>query len=306
MRLTLPHPATEGENSTKRSQRPILPKQENPFASNTMANLMLGKAGDMQPAEVIDVLVSLLSSSSCSSEAGFPSQEEKWSMLPWEATRPMTNASDVPQDEDMSNGFDFSSFPSLSLKKNAGSVKSDDVMRSNNKEGVESHVASLLARPILVSNDPEKRLEEDDDDDADEFVEESIAKVPQFMQKNLVYSFSTLVQSRLRAYATFLARHGLSLAATTKPSEGLEDGVVGVEQKLETLLEIGNLVALGDVNMTFTGRQDQVSTKSEDDDLTVSMPLLLKVSISVLIPTLEGGPECHTVDIDCSGCVTGM
>lgn len=259
----------------------------------------------MQAIDVLEALTSLLGSSGGTETSS--SKGEEWAKLPWEAAITQLPTSETGG-EDMSNGCDFSSFPSFSLqKKDDASVEEHADALLHQKEGVKSHVASLLSRPILVSNDPEKRSVDDDEeeDDESEFMEESITKVPQLMQQNLVLSFSTLVQSRLRAYATFLARHGLSMAATSRPADDPEDSAVGVEQKLETLLELGNLVALGDVHMSFTVQREKATAKADGNELIASMPVSLKASISVLIPTLDGTQDCLTMDLSTSGSIAG-
>jgi len=260
------------------------------------------------PTEVLETMTELLGS------ATKPEAEERWSKLPWENNRVAHSApqadgeSTAEEPEEMSSGCDFSSFPSLSLKKKKTSESADADNLFPHKEGIEAHVASLLSRPILVSNDQEKRCEaeDEDEDEVSEFVEDRIARVPRLMQQNLVLSFSTLVQSRIRAYAIFLARHGLSLAATSEPNKDVEDGVVGVKQKLETLLELGNLVALGDVQTSFLGQPQEAGITSDEEELKAVMPLNLKASISVLIPTAEGRPEYITMMLTTSGSVAGI
>lgn len=262
------------------------------------------------PIDVLETLAELLGSAATRESKA----EEQLAKLPWE-NNPIPHQSEpqasgestAEESEELSNGCDFSSFPSLSLKKSSGDVEDSHDLFPH-KDGLAAHVASLLSRPILVSNDQEKRCEpEDEDEDGlSEFVEDSISKVPRLMQQNLVLSFSTLVQSRIRAYATFLARHGLSLAATSEPRQDVEDGVVGVEQKLEMLLELGNLVALGDVQTSFLGQPKEANITADEEELKADMPLSLEASISVIIPTVEGAPEYITMTLTTSGSIAGI
>lgn len=262
------------------------------------------------PTDILETLTELLGTTAATK----PKTEEQWAKLPWEnnptlQSEPQASGeSTAEESEEMSNGCDFSSFPSLSLQKKSSGGIEDAHDLFPHKDGIEAHVASLLSRPILVSNDQEKRCETEDEDEdgVSEFVEDSIATVPRLMQQNLVLSFSTLVQSRIRAYATFLARHGLSLAATSEPRQDVEDGVVGVEQKLEMLLELGNLVALGDVQTSFLGQPQEVNITTDEGELKANMPLNLKASISVIIPTVEGTPEYITMILNTSGSIAGI
>ena len=268
------------------------------------SNPSKAKAALSSPEQVLEALTGLL----CfRSNAQSPSSNCQWSDIPWES-------SDDTEEEE-GEACDFSSFPSLSLQKKtedgvaAQDITGDDQPLFHDKEGVEAHVASLLARPVLVSHGPgEMRLATDDeseDDESFEFMEANITKIPSLLQQNLILSFSTLMQSRLRAYGTFLARHGLSLAKSKSMRE-LEEGVAGVTQKLETMLEIGNLVSLGDVVTSFVAHSEKVCTSLEgDDDLKVSLPLCMRTSIRVFLPKGEQEVESLSLDIEASGTITG-
>jgi hypothetical protein len=280
----------------------------------TLTQLPLKEATMVDPAEVgtptqvlkvLSELLSLQVGGMGASAQG--SHSPDWSMIPWESSRVDCDASA----EDASNGCDFSSFPSLSLHKNVekkdnGVIAGDSAAFFHHKGDVEAHVASLLSRPLLVSNDQQKICEESDEDDASfAFMAEGIEMVPLLMQQNLVSSFSTLFQSRLRAYATFLARHGLTVAACAETANELDDGVSGVKQKLETLLMLGQHVCVGKVETLFTPEAEQCSTGVDGDDQMASLPLTMQATITLSIPTVTGSPMDFTVKIQASGSITG-
>ena len=94
---------------------------------------------------------------------------------------------------------DFSSFPSLSLEESPGNFHTGNFA---NRSHVESHVESLLARPILLGKqDEEERssLVDPESDSLDEFFVENFEEVPKVMMNNFCTSFATLMNSRLRA-----------------------------------------------------------------------------------------------------------
>lgn len=281
------------------------------------------------PEQVLQDLTSLLG---CSGSTKGDNHGLNWSSIPWESSSVVPQL-DVPfarsggtcmpdttkeEEEEEETNCDFSSFPSLSLQKKANSHGDNDdnnTLLCDNKEGVEAHVASLLARPILVScngqrNDDE---EEEDDEESSGFMEESFENIPKVMQRNLLLSFATLAHSRLRAYATFLARHGISLAEKLSAKELAQedddgDRVVGVEQKLERLLGIGSFVSFGKVETRFVAKAAPEDTqKTEDEeDLKVCLPLTMETSIELIIPAVgRKGPQVRTVSIQTTGSITG-
>ena len=264
----------------------------------------LPKASFSSPGEVLDALAGLLACSN-SESLQQSSKNYEWADIPWENSSSSRSQNSETVEE---GACDFSSFPSLSLQKKMGAASdtSGDQVLFHGKEGVEAHVAALLARPVLVSNGQDATCSstEETDDESTEFTEAIITDVPALMQQNLVLSFSTLVQSRLRAYATFLARHGLS-AAKSKSVEELEEGASNVNQKLETMLEIGNLVSLSDVQTSFATQTEHATTSLDGEDIKVSLPLCMRASIQVVIPKLEGKAESLSLDIKAAGTITG-
>lgn len=234
---------------------------------------------------------------------GGANDDGQWSRIRWESSRNSASIEKAADDEDDSV-CDFSSFPSLSLQKKGYADERNACPQS--KDDVAGYCAALLSRPILVSN-AACNLQECEEEDEDYFTTESVSQVPEVMKRNLVATFSTLVQSRLRAYATFLARHGLALSESAEANSKDRQGrVVGVEQKLETMLEIGNLLALDKVSVTFQAQRERATSVDDgDDDLKVFMPLRMKASLSVFFPDVKNEPKELHMPFGAAGNLTG-
>lgn len=222
-----------------------------------------------------------------------------WSCIPWEPNS-SNNASDIDHE---GPDINFSSFPALSLER---SQNEPDSTRESRKD-VEAHVSALLARPILVSSTNDVEVAEDDE--SDNCIAAQMSEVPGLVLQNFYKSFTTLMNSRLRAYATFLARHGLALLKSAPSSDSeLEEGVVGVEQKLETMLEIGRLVSTNAIVTSFQVDKTTKTTKENMDDETceISMPIVMDAAIDISLPRPGGeGSEIVTVAFHTSGTMTG-
>jgi hypothetical protein len=194
---------------------------------------------------------------------------------------------------------DFSSFPSLSLEETPGNYHTGVFM---SRGDVESHIESLLARPILLGQLPADELE---GDSLDEFFVESLEDVPKVMMSNFGTSFSTLMNSRLRAYATFLARHALSLAQC---SDELEP-VTSIEHKLQTMLDIGSQVRTVQVSSEFAVDLEGAETVACDGDeaTQVSLPIKAKLCVHIALPHVKevDGNELMTVSLQVHGKVCG-
>ena len=231
-----------------------------------------------------------------------------WSAIPWENSVGSTSEGSKREEDEVADP-DFSSFPSLSLERSPREQLEGDL---NRRASIEAHVSSLLSRPILVSNSATKSTlseENENESDALEFIAEKSEEVPNLMLQNFFTSFSTLLNSRLRAYATFLARHGLSLFECSETAEELEDGVTGVEQKLETMLEIGRLVSADAVVTSFQAKPEEakvINDEEQVDEQKVSVPLVMEASINISIPRPVGdGSESITVSFRANGNITG-
>ncbi|CAB9512477.1 expressed unknown protein [Seminavis robusta] len=197
---------------------------------------------------------------------------------------------------------DFSSFPSLSLEETTGN---HHIGIFSSKGDVESHVESLLSRPILLGQQPE---EPEVSDSLDEFFVEHLHAIPQFMLNNFGKSFATLMNSRLRAYATFLARHAVSLAQCSDV-----EGVIGIEHKLETMLGIGSQVATNttdQASLQFEVDSARAETTSEEDSaqVVVSVPLKAIICVHIALPHVkeDDGDELMKVSFQTNGKICGV
>lgn len=226
------------------------------------------------------------------------------------------------QGDDEDEECDFSSFPSLSLEESPGNYHAG-VFRD--RSDVESHVESLLARPILLGKpqaEENKKTtsdkgEDPEDDSLDEFFANSVQEVPKLMLGNFCTSFNTLMNSRLRAYANFLARHALSHVRCSKTDTEIE-GVVSIERKLETMMGIGHQVSAASISSDFSVELHKYSESLEDTDtdedtaqttFQASMPLKMNISINIALPHVEmegnQGDETLKVNFETSGKIFG-
>ncbi|CAB9503348.1 expressed unknown protein [Seminavis robusta] len=270
------------------------------------------------PEEVLVALSAMLGMHSLKEEDISQLQQNcalDWSSIPWEpccATNGGCKHDDDSEQQDEDHDVDFSSFPSLSM------VREQFDATVGNRQDVEAHVSNLLSRPILVSNATsscETLLEGADDvtNELGEFIVSKVSEVPTLMLQNFFNSFTTLMNSRLRAYASFLARHGLSLlenspTGAAAAADKVDEGIVGVEQKLETMLEIGRRVSTNSVATSFRANKEQAkSIVDETGTLQLSMPLVMDASIDISLPRPSGGHhELVTVSFRANGNITGV
>lgn len=207
---------------------------------------------------------------------------------------------------------DFSSFPSLSLEESPGNYHQGNF---TSRGDVETHVESLLARPILLGKQEDDERSSaglvEGDDSLDEFFVQQLNEVPELMMSNFCTSFATLMNSRLRAYTSFLARHALSLAKCSKTEQEM-DGVHGIEHKLETMLAIGSQVSTGKVSSEFTIDKSHnpkvLPIEGDDKDCQVSMPLRMKICVTIALPHVKeaDGNESLEVFFETTGKICGM
>lgn len=256
----------------------------------------------LSPPRVLEALTGLLGFRHLADEKQPCNQ--KWCQIQWEGEGIFPQnaiAGQTCNDTD----FDFSSFPSLSILKKGTTSGASSEAHFHHKEAVTAHCASLMSRPILVSSDPESKLYEDDQDEDEGFMAQRISDVPLMMQQNLTTAFSALVQSRLRAYATFLARHGLAMAECSETAHELEEGVVGIEQKLEMMRQLGSLVCLEDSETSFHAVKEGLVSEEEEEDRKIALPLRMIASYNILIPTIEGEAERLKISFETLGSITG-
>jgi len=260
--------------------------------------------------------------------------------------------------------------PGLSLEHEKGQGRSS----SSGEEGhgptderkqVEEFAAALLARSIEaygknrcsnaatsddVDETPPPATEADNEktgrgDAVSSNATVSLSLLPVRVLENVTESFATLVACRLRAYAMFLARHGIALAKTTATATataaateteddggGNEDavgteGVLSVEQKLNMLIDIGGNIAARSLHLEF--RAGNGDDEDEDEDMclledidedtetgnvaksqtatsTPRVPVTLHVRIEVEIPMASGsGKKILPVTISAPGQAVG-
>ena len=171
---------------------------------------------------------------------------------------------------------------------------------------MESHVESLLSRPILLGKQADL-AEGTESDSLDEFVVENFDEVPELMLSNFCSSFSTLMNSRLRAYASFLARHALTLA-----SEHEDEGAIGIEQKLEAMLGIGSQIIVSSSSSQLVVGETPLPQKPEQADpedgtICQEMPMEMKISIDISLPHARQGDDnvSMTTSFQASGKICG-
>ena len=118
------------------------------------------------------------------------------------------------------------------------------------------------------------------------------------------------MNSRLRAYAIFLARHALSLAKSSKTDKERES-VNGLEHKLETMLEIGSQVSSGSGSSDFIVDIEKLSEPTavdgDDEVIQVSLPLTMKISVNIALPHVKeaDGNESMKVSFETTGKLCG-
>eukprot|EP00545_Synedropsis_sp_CCMP1620_P007392 CAMPEP_0119014984 /NCGR_PEP_ID=MMETSP1176-20130426/10493_1 /TAXON_ID=265551 /ORGANISM="Synedropsis recta cf, Strain CCMP1620" /LENGTH=414 /DNA_ID=CAMNT_0006968241 /DNA_START=72 /DNA_END=1316 /DNA_ORIENTATION=+ len=208
------------------------------------------------------------------------------------------------------------SVPSLLLKSLTHQEGESCSSNSNqlDKIKVEEHASCNLSRMLVARPGNNKSSTSVTDDRTI-----VISELPLQMLDNLASSFLTLVDARLRAYITILARHGVSLSECPALSqEKQREGVQAVERKLETLIKIGTGVTIA--NMVTFFRLDEASVTSDNAEgdaqhqehqndennkhkLTLSMPLVMETTMDVSIPKIDSGNQLLTVGASTTGTI---
>lgn len=146
--------------------------------------------------------------------------------------------------------------PGLALKHSKDERSSSDPSSSENhghydRKQAEEHAVALLTRPLQHCSASRTR---------------GIGEIDaQLLQQNISASFAILVDSRLHAYSSVLARHALSL-----PEED-----TNVQEKLAEILLVGTRVDVEQVSTRF------VLSEAEDDP----SPLTFQVGMDLTIPS---------------------
>jgi hypothetical protein len=197
------------------------------------------------------------------------------------------------------------SVPSLSLTSLSHSDGANHPHRQAGKNAAEEHASSNLARSLSTKPNPKKMracVASDTDSTQNVTCEEfvTLADLPHQMLENLAGSFLTLADARLRAYISILARHGVSLSSCPALSgDEQKEGVLAVQRKLETLIQVGTGVTID--NMVTFFRVDESQCEPDDS----SMALVLETTMDVCIPKTCGGDQIVTVGASAKGWITG-
>ena len=149
----------------------------------------------------------------------------------------------------------------------AMSLVHDDPLNFNheNPKEAEKSAFQLLSRPMGF-----EFAGETSNLSQGELTYEKLVEVRSILLMNISESFALLVDSRLRAHGTFMEMHGLSVAEKKVGESG------GLDQKLQTLLEIGNRVTVGRTKVKVNVRESRSATKqmaSSDVSFEVLMEL---------------------------------
>jgi hypothetical protein len=180
-----------------------------------------------------------------------------------------------------------SSFPLLSLDHThlAG-------QKRNSKNEVQVQVSKLLLRPVTIDVETEK-----------EFLEE----IPGLMLENLYASLDVLVDARINVYSKILRSHGLSLAKCNDAANCPSSGVMAVEYKLKTLLEIGTNLSADSVETKFSVQPNSKATISDENRLELTIPILMEAFVRDLnIPSPDDGEKAKmSLSFNAPGTITG-
>lgn len=190
-------------------------------------------------------------------------------------------------------------------------------MDHSSRRQAERYAVSLLSRPLLVGE------KEDDEEDSSTTTEASeivgfpckgLPEAPAVLLRNIYESFAMLVDSRLRAYATFMARHCDTLARSKKnivnSSTATAVGVRNVEQKLVTLLGVGSRIEASSMRTIFevTATTTTDTLEEDDEDLkhkSYSLPLRFEAVINLIVPGPSGEVDNLSVAQTTTGVISG-
>lgn len=135
----------------------------------------------------------------------------------------------------------------------------------------------------------------------------NVTEVPTTILKNLAGSFALLVDARLRAYITILARHGKALSESPQvPEENREEATRAVERKLAGLLDIGSRMTIDNMVTNFHPRPKLGITSDVGDGIGALMiPLVMSAVLDITIPKVDSGHERVTVSLQAAGAISG-
>lgn len=190
------------------------------------------------------------------------------------------------------------SVPSLSLLSSVNTTNQEEQPSSDDFERsqAEEHAVSNLSRPLCWGHCAKDDDDDDDTDDSpvensvirttipkDDSLGENVMDAPQHVVlENLSKSFLVLVEARLRAYITILARHGVSFSECPGLSlEEQEEGVLAIERKLATLIDIGTKVEIRNIVTSFSASTRGATVNGENTKL----PLVMESTMDVFVPS---------------------
>jgi hypothetical protein len=128
-----------------------------------------------------------------------------------------------------------------------------------------------------------------------------LSKIPDTLLGNVYESFAVLVDSRLRAYSSFLAREGVTALAKKNPSVVPAD-LGALEQKIKALLAVGRKVSIHSVSTYF---EESQLMEYEERDSRVSFALQFQVHMNLIVPRTSGETERVSVSLSAPGQITG-
>jgi hypothetical protein len=184
------------------------------------------------------------------------------------------------------------SCPSLSLEH-------EQLPCSQSRAQAEEHAASLLARPldILVSTSKLETF----------LVGEESSGAPECLLQNVYESFAILVQSRIRAYATLIARHSIMLGEKQGNMTILADRV---EEKIDRLFQVAGAVYAEEMITRFELEEDDsdvdVVSTDEGTNQSAGTPLTLRILLDLVLPVPSGEDIVFKITFDAPGTIKGM
>lgn len=149
------------------------------------------------------------------------------------------------------------------------------------RKHAEDHAVSLLARPLEVHN--EEKLNQSGS-------VLPIARSARALLQNIYASFAVLVDSRLRAYTDFLARHAMTL------SSHHGSALQAIEEKLAMILATGAQVEVNTLATKFSLCEGTASS---------SAMLNFGVTMEFAVPRPNGKKEILSISFSTSGKMTG-
>jgi hypothetical protein len=173
--------------------------------------------------------------------------------------------------------------PSFALAHEKGESSHND--RNQTKE----YALSLLNRPLLWQPETGNAT----------LLLEQFSKLKYLLLQNVYDSFKILVDSRLHAYATFLARHGLTLVK--KHIGHNVDSLACLEQKIQVLLQLGEQIEAHCISINF----EVVDSDVMEEDDTSNLELEIVVKMEIRLPRPGKASQLIPTTIRVSGSIIG-